>query len=240
MLTISWNTQNFVLTEGDLASRSYEHTLQFDCVTEETHEGASVLTEHTVESGVPLTDHKRAMPRRISIEAWVTQTPLDVPLPSGYGQTTVQVQTQTAGASVSVFSQEFDRIADVLDTLDRLRLEATTVTLTTRRRTYDSVQIVSVTESRTPEDGDVQKLLIEIQEIRVAQTRTVDSPQPREPRGASVRQRGGQEAQDATTGSGGRQSRLAALREASEDYDRRRANGESASAAALASLGFGG
>jgi hypothetical protein len=232
VLKISWNTQNFTLqTSGDLEATSYEHTLEFDVVTSETHEGSSVLTEHAVESGAPISDHKRANPRRISIEAIVSNTPTGAPPRSGYAETTIEtsISKDEGLPNVLVFSRQFDRIGDVLATLDRLRLEATSVTLTTSRRTYDAVQIVSVTEPRSPEDGDTQRFQIEIQEVRVAQSRTVEAPRPREPRGNEQRDRGGQEAES--------DQRTSALTRGREEYDRRIAAGESRTDAAFGAIG---
>lgn len=234
MLRISWNTQTFAAGEtGDLETRSYEHTLVFDAVTAETHEGTSVLTEHAVEEGAPLSDHKRVNPDRLTVEAIVTNTPLDAPPPSGYGNTSVQASV--GEGNVVVFSATFDRIADVLFTLRRLRTEATPVTVSTAHHTYDNVQVVNVTNPREPGDGDAIRVNIDLQQVRVAQSRTVDTPQPREPRGAQTRDRGGQETSDETR----RVSTLATMR---DEYDRRRAAGESRTDAALgaAQAAFGG
>lgn len=217
-----------------------DHVLEFDCVTAEKHEGVSVLTEHAVESGEPITDHKRANPRKLSIEAIVTNTPIGAPPPSGYGagNVTAQVTSTTieisGGKSVKAnilqFSAEFDRIADCCDTLDRLRLEGTSVTIATRIRTYENMQIVSVSEPRSPEDGDSITFSIECSAVRVASSRTIDAPRPSEPRGAARASGGAQEATDQTR----EQSRLAAAR---DDYARRRAAGESRSDAALGAAG---
>lgn len=242
MLRISWNTQTTALGDGgDLESRSYEHTLEFDCVTTETHEATAVLTEHAVESGAPLADHKRQAPRRVRIEAIVTNTPIAAPPPSGYGHAanvTAEVRAaanDTASAVVLHFSASFDRMGDVWTTLDRLLAEDTTVTLSTAKKTYENVQIVGVTVPREARDGDSLRFQVEVQEVRVAQARTVDAPQPREARGASARDRGGQEAQDESR----RVSTMAAAR---DSYAERRAAGESRTDAALGAIGtaFGG
>lgn len=231
MLAIAWDTEVLGTDEnGDLTSSASIHLLQFDCVTSEKHEGSSIATEHTVESGAPLTDHKRPLPRKLSIEAIVTQTPLDAPPLSGTGDSnnvTASIQQEpNARANVVTFSQPFDRIRDVINALDSLRLDATSVTISTKHRTYDEVQIMTVTEPREADDGDSLRFSIEIQEIRVASSRSVDSPRPRESRGASTSDRGGQEAGDATRES-------STLARARDEYDRRRAAGESRSDAAL-------
>lgn len=235
MLAIAWDTEVLGVDEnGDLTAAASIHLLQFDCVTSEKHEGTNTITEHTVESGSPLTDHSRANPRRLSIEAIVTQTPLDAPPLSGTGDSnnvTASIQQETtAKANVITFSQPFDRIHDVIAALDSLRIDAVPVTISTKHRTYDEVLIQGVTEPREVDDGDSLRFSIEIQEIRIAESRTVDSPRPRESRGASTTDRGGQEATDATRES----STLARARDA---YDERRARGEDRSTAAMGALG---
>jgi hypothetical protein len=219
-LQISWTTE---ATDGEAGvfdadglgpiTIVTEHSLGFDCITAETHEGTSVLTEHAVEDGSPIADHKRANPRKLTIEAIVTNTPLDAPPPSGYGASgiTAQIQastvrianpdgsngTRNVKANVIQFSATFDRMVDVAATLSRLRLEATPVTITTRIRTYDALQVVSVTEPRKAEDGDSITFTIECQEVRIATSRTIDTPRPREPRGRPTTDRGAQEATQA-------------------------------------------
>lgn len=212
MLRISWSTA----TEGVVFSEDSEegtrevvfteNTIEFDCVTSETHEGVSELTEHAVETGAPISDHKRQKPRRLTIEALVTNTPLGAPPPSGFdggaAPITAEVRAEEIGeagegqrarANVVVFSAAFDRMVDVFNALDALRAGDTFVTITTRIRTYESMQIVSVTSPREAEDGDSLRFAIECSEVRIAETRTVDAPIPREPRGATTTDRGARE-----------------------------------------------
>lgn len=251
MLRISWSTaeEGVVFSEDGSAESEIvftENTLEFDCVTSETHDGTSTVTEHAIESNAPISDHKYHNPRRLTIEALVTNTPLGAPPSSGYGdgvQITGEVReagedepgaAQRPRASVVVFSADFDRMADVADTLDRLRIEATPVTITTRVRTYEDVQIASVLMPREPDDGDTLRLTIECVEVRIAQSRTVDSPAPREPRGGRVTDRGGREGSEP-----GSRSVLASAR---DEYAERREAGDSRTDAATGALGalFGG
>jgi hypothetical protein len=257
MLTISWSTaeEGIIFLTDDLAEEGTrelvftENTLQFDCVTSETHEGVSELTEHAVETGAPISDHKREKPRRLTIECLVTNTPLGAPPPSGLSgasQITAEIQPepettesgqsapgQRARANVLIFSAPFDRMTEVFETLDRLRVEATFVTITTRVKTYDALQIVSVTSPREPGDGDSIRFSIECSEVRIAQTRTIDTPEPREPRGATTTDRGARE------GSAPLSSSLATAR---DEYAERREAGESRTDAFTGTMGslFGG
>lgn len=217
-LQVQWATEATTLDGGDLVTLQTFHILEFDAVMSETHEGRSEITQRAVERGAPISDHKRALNRLLTLEGFVTNTPLDAPPPSGYGLTTVTTTIGKTGAQVRVFSAEFDRVRDVWDTLERLRMEATPVGISTRWRDYEDVQILAVTLPReTPEDSAM--FSIEISEVRIARTREVDTPRPREPRGAPETDRGAREGEDAERGS--------ALDEVRDAYNARRESGES-------------
>lgn len=233
-LRISWSTQTTNLDDaGDLTAVNAEHTLEFDVETRVSHKGTSVLTEHAVESGAPISDHKRATPKTISIEAIVTQTPLGDPPASGYGAAdrvrgATREDKEGSGATVYVYPATFDRIRDVETTLERLRLEATPVTLSTRVRTYEQVQLINVAVEESDEDAIT--LTIDVQEVRIAQTRSIDTPRPREPRAAPTTERGAQEGTDET-------DERSTLGQVEDGYRERRAAGASRSEALTGALG---
>lgn len=199
MLVISWTS----LGEGesddaDLSFEITEHTLVFDAVLAENHEGSAEITEHSVESGSPIADHKRALPRLVTIEGLVSQTPLDAPPPTGDASRsiTASIQANDANANVTSFSSTFDRIQDAFDQLDLLRITDTELTVSTRVKVYDSLQLIRIQTPREPTDGDSVRFILDFKEINVAETRQVDAPQSREPRGRNRRRRGGQETED--------------------------------------------
>lgn len=187
-LQISWSTETEATSaDGENEVTTAFHLLEFDAVVSEEHTAESELTDHVVESGEAISDHKRPKPRAINLEAHVTNTPLDFPPSSGFQARAISAQVRKgvgdAKANVVVFSEEFDRITDVESTLDRLRKEAIDLTVETRVRTYENVQLVSYSiPRRDPIDGiDIQ---IKLREVFRAETQTVDAPLPREPRGA--------------------------------------------------------
>jgi len=196
-LQISWATEeNLFEGSGVVVPSQVFHLLEFDCVLSESHDAHSEVTEHAVESGAPISDHKRATPRRLTIEGFVTNTPLDAPPSSGAGETTITTSVSQDGAQVRVFSEEFDRIRDVWDVLERLRLDAIPVGITTTWRDYEDVQIVGVMVKRDSPEGAVP-FMIECVEVRIARTREVDDPVALEPRGAGENNRGAREGEDA-------------------------------------------
>lgn len=50
--------------------------LEFDVVTTQSYEAAMAVTAHPVEKGAPIVDHARAEPIHLSLEAFVSDTPL--------------------------------------------------------------------------------------------------------------------------------------------------------------------
>lgn len=203
-LRITWSARDERIDGVAISPDStIEHVLEFDAVTRETHDASATLTEKAVESGAPITDHKIRNQRAISIEAIVSNTPIGAPPPSGLGPSPVSVQAgkseRGAGANVRIFSAAFDRMTDVHATLDMLANEPIPVTITTRTRVYEAAQILRATVPRTPDDGDSLTITIDIREIRVAESRRVDIPRPREPRGRGRTSSGTQSTTEATT-----------------------------------------
>jgi hypothetical protein len=198
-ISISWSTLEESTDGETLSTSSVEHTPRFDAVITETHATGTTPTEHAVESGAPLSDHKRQNQRRITLEAVVTNTPIGRPPESGFDSSPIDFDTtrsEAAGAVVRVYTGTFDRMVAVFDTLDWLATQPIACTVTTRIRTYDAVQIVNVSGMRDPESGDSLKFTIEMVEVRIADSLRVDVPRPREPRGQARGESGTQATDD--------------------------------------------
>ena len=61
----------------------YPSLLYFECVTSESHEHSSSITEHPVESGANIADHYRVELDRVSLDLWLTNEPIDYNNPAG-------------------------------------------------------------------------------------------------------------------------------------------------------------
>ena len=187
-LQISWSTEaQSTNAEGENEVNTTYHLLEFDAVLSEEHGAESDLTDHVVESGAAISDHKRPKPRTLQIDGLVTNTPLGFPPPSGFGTRAISAEVRksvgSAKANVVVFSEEFDRVVDVAETLDRLRAEAIDLTIETVIRTYEDMQLVSVSAPRK-EAIDAVTFSLRFREVFRAETQTVEAPLPREPRAA--------------------------------------------------------
>lgn len=178
------------------------HRLEFDAVTRERHVAEAELTEHVVETGESLVDHKRARPREYDLEAVVTNTPIGAPPASGFANVLVTAQASLE-TGLTEFSEEFDRLADVADTLERLRAEPIDLSVETRLRTYENFQVVRV-EIVRDDPVDAMELSLTIREVFRGSATLVDAPAPREPRGETTRNGAGANQETAEQGTGPR------------------------------------
>lgn len=187
-LSIAWGTDAIAQDPdtGESSIETTEHLLQFDATTSEIHTGTATVPEHAIEGGL-MSDHKRADMATLSIEGVVSNTPIDEPGPSGYGFLTGPTLSEKGD-----WSEAFDRVGDVMATLERLRSEPTLVTVFTKHRTYPRMTVVAVTAPRETR-GSI-RFQVELVEVRVVRTSLVDSPEPREPRGSRTANAGAQEA----------------------------------------------
>lgn len=214
-LTIQWENEAESLDEttGDLVVARATKILEFDCVTRETHDGAAFLAEQAIERGAPIADHKRPEARRLSIEAWVTNAPLEAPPSTGGFGSAIQT---TISDGVLSFDQTFDRVSDAHAALRELIDLPVLVSVVTDVASYDQMAVVAVSSPREAANGDAAVFTIDLVEVRIATTQSVDAPTPREPRGQRRRDRGAQETQEAANGSARNQSLAARALDAVE------------------------
>ena len=190
-----------MLTIGYYESDSIYRILEFDAVITEGHEVTATLTEHPVERGADLSDHKRPGPRMLRLEGLVTNTPLGaLPLTGGlFEDITASAQGTGSGkAVVTTFSASFDRVTAMLDKLTALTEGADLLTIVTDVRTYEDAELVSVTAPRVAESGDAITFALEIVQVRIADTQEVGAPVARFPRGRRARDNGAQNPAEAT------------------------------------------
>ncbi len=212
MLRLSWEEiGEGSADDADMSFEITERSLSFDCVVSENHEGTADLSEHAVEQGSPISDHKKVNQRTVSIEALMTMTPLVAP--EGVDG---EVRENDAKANVLVFGSDFNRLQEAFDTLDELRASDTPITVSTKFRVYDALQLVRVQSPRETGDGDSLRFSLDFKAVRIAVSRTTDTPQSREPRGRGRQGRGDQEPEEASQRN---QSALAAIRDQAADID---------------------
>jgi hypothetical protein len=163
-----------------------------DASVNENHQANAQVTEHRVESGQNVTDYIRPLPRRLSIEGLVTNTPLSAPKSQANGVTaqvgkfSAPIQTGILeapffGGALQVdwqavsFSTQFDRMRDVYGVLVDAALAGAVFTITTSLATYKNMVIENFASPRSVETANALRFTVDFKEIVVVDTQTVQA-----------------------------------------------------------------
>lgn len=180
--------------------------IEFDATISATHLAGSDVTEHSVEAGVNVTDHIRPRVDRLTLDCFVTNSPIRVPKTNlggatgGVGPLDLEVPTTTelpisvpgvgaalkgAGllngtsvvkATVLQFNGDFDRVGEVYHELKTLQETATLLTVVTDLREYEDMVIEELTVPREVGDGDAAHFQLGLKHIRFATAKVVPAP----------------------------------------------------------------
>jgi hypothetical protein len=191
-------------TTGETAATDEQYALEFDAVVSERAVFGAVLTEHAVEGGAAMSDHKIPKLRAYSLTCVVSQHPLGSAPRSGSRTQSVTANPEPidlgGGTKVVglVYSQDVTRVADVLAELADLAERSVLVTVQTDLRLYENMEVIDVSAPRTVKDGDAIEFAIALQEVRTASVETTTAPEPRLPRNRREVDRGGQSTESAS------------------------------------------
>lgn len=202
MIRIQWSvttSQRADDTGGDTAVMDF-HEILIDATVTEATDVSATATEHPVEDGADITDHVHPDLRKITLDCVVTNTPINDAILSGSvaaisvslpdlmtieagatekRRSTVKMVAQKLSAvSVLQFSEEKDRVKEVVAMLEELTITGTRVDILGLRfgDLYDRI-ITSI--NPTVEDNDGVRFTLTAQEIRTARTTRVAAPSPR-------------------------------------------------------------
>jgi hypothetical protein len=173
----------------------------FDAVVTETHSRSAQVTSHPVEQGADVADHVYIEPLHLTLECVVTNTPLATPatqnrnsrgevstvngkvsLPFGAG-----TYTKAVGAALQ-FSQDMLRPRDVYEALRKAFNEKSAFSVDTALEIYHSMVITALSVPREAGSGamtdkgvrvDRLTFSIEMQQIRVASSKTGEVRRPK-------------------------------------------------------------
>ncbi len=196
--------------------------LLFDCVTSEVTEHTAEVTEHPVEEGSDVADHVRNKNDEISLEIFVSNTPVSDVNGLYNGQVAglelkvpryerplspTPGSLMTAGinaignllnppaalsAIVLQFPEKFNNVAFILGTLLDYKERAVLGKVITPHRTYPNVVITRVGMSRTGATGDGAPLNVEFKTIRIVEAKLITAPIPTEVSGKIMKPKGRQ------------------------------------------------
>lgn len=212
---LSWSTKSG-------ASKS----LFFDVCTEEHQELSSAATENPVEEGADVADHVRKELNRVTLEVFVSQTPIfdmndkggkvdSVPIKppkftpplqptpgSVFGAAGDAVRNLLGGAppeysaQVLQWSSSFDAVADTLTVLEKVRDDVELVSVVTPSRVRENMYLERIEVIGNAGTGTGRTLRLSFRELRKVQVRIVNAPIPTETRGQLMKPKGTQGAKE--------------------------------------------
>lgn len=193
--------------------------IDFDLVISETHTNASELTGHPVEKGVDISDHVKHDPLELSLEVWVTNSPITPQ--DNYGgdlqSVTLQLIPKPPPANpvqrfftdlsqsihdaifgpkpppvitALIFPKLFDKVNDTHVALTALERSGGTMTVVTSTVKYTNMVLTKVGYEKT--EGGAGSFSLDFKQARIVTTSTVTAPAPAEPRGAPSTAKGSQ------------------------------------------------
>jgi hypothetical protein len=193
--------------------------LHFDVVTNETQEQTVTATEHPVEDSANIADHIRRELDRVTLEVFVSNTPIFDVNNRGAKMSTVPVPLEkykaplaptpgavfnAVGSAISglfagkeeynayvmQFPEEFNAVADTLAVFEQLRADASLVEVITSSRDYGNMLLESVTLNKTAQTGSGATFMLSFREMRKVQVSIVNAPTPTEIRGELPKPKG--------------------------------------------------
>jgi len=218
-----------------------EETLYFDAIQGESVELASDVFEHPVQDGPNISDYARQMPRKVTLRCLVSNTPSgDIPafplelnrvnfeLPVSPNRTLFGIigrmftgnipATKASGALVyqPVGASDTDRVSLTEEILEDLKNGRQLLTVHTSQRDYPNMQIAHIRKDHD-DSSDAAAFVIDFQEIRIAERKTIAAPVPAETRGNPAKNKGTQTVKQQDP-KGSKKSTLAQLRDAGKKY----------------------
>lgn len=210
-----------------------EGQLHFDVVMTEDHEFTAEVTDHNVEQGSDIVDNVRPNPSSITLDVFVSNTPIYAPgSDAEVGPLTLLLdptgplgaaQDQTLAArfnnlvangdnhpsptqltaNVLQFTADTDYVQNACNQLVTLMQTATLLNVTTPRRFYSDMVISSIRMHRDKSTGTGSDFTVTMRQIRIVQSAVVAAPLPSIARAAPTNALG---KKDTTNASGPKES----------------------------------
>lgn len=139
--------------------------IRVDASVRENHGLDGVLTDHPVERGIDITDHYRVNPRVLTIEAVVSNTPINSSYPIG----------TTIDAVKAIATGDDQPAANAWGQIENLFTKAEIITIETSFKTYENMVLTSFSTAREPAGIDGMRFSITARELRIVDTQTVEA-----------------------------------------------------------------
>lgn len=152
------------------------NTLLIDATVNEQHQVNAQVTDHQVEKGASVTDHVRPLPRRLTLDAIITNTPITTvfsqPLALGPFVGDIDLQGGLSATGVLQFRTEFDRAQSSYDLLSEAALNGAVFQVFTTLASYDDMIAVNLSVPRNVDSGNSLQFTLDMQQLNFVEVLT--------------------------------------------------------------------
>jgi hypothetical protein len=185
--------------------------LHFDVVISEEHTRAAEVTDHTVETGIAITDHVRPLADVLELEVFVSETPIQSS-DAYVGPLTLQIDQAggfssplgpigvTIGAitppgssyptTITAQAMQFDTehyyVNAAYETMTRLRDTATICSVITPKENYFNMVIARIEMHRDSSTGTSARFRLDMKQVRTVASNIVSAPLPSISRASNI------------------------------------------------------
>lgn len=144
-------------------------SVEVDASITETHTGTAEVTDHPVEQGAAVSDHVRVQPATLTLEGFVSNTPLPLSSDPLTRRNSLGVEFDSRS------SMDLSRAGQAYTDLERLKNAGELFTVVTMLRSYDNMLMTSLVVPRDATTGDGLRFSATFKQVRLATSRTVQA-----------------------------------------------------------------
>lgn len=160
--------------EGIATPLSGEGIVEFDAVIEEQHESSVQLTQHPVEEVADVSDHAIERPARLVLTGVMTNTPA----------------VSRLAQLVDPLAFKADRAEEAYEDLLVVHRENARVDVLTTLQLYEDMLVTRIAVPRNAELGNAVEMRVELEQVRIVSSETVEAPVTENPDGQTTQNRG--------------------------------------------------
>lgn len=149
---------------------SLKAVVAFDAVVSKEHQFSSQVTDNPVEDGTTVTDHVILAPRQLTLEAMVSDHPIDP-------EVLAKMPTPTEGPDGLPVAVKPTRSQKAAEFLEGLWRDKVLLKVVTKFRTYANLVIESMTWREENDVGEALQVTLQLREIRIASSAVTQTAQ---------------------------------------------------------------
>ncbi len=144
--------------------RSEIGSIVVDAVIREVHENTSQVTENPVEEGADVTDHVRIMPKMLTMDCVISDTPLSLSVIRNISGAVGSVTELISGRTLS--KDAYDKLVEIQELREP-------ITVVTGLKAYENMVLERLTTPRDSRTSNAIHFTARFKEVVVARTKTI-------------------------------------------------------------------